>query len=746
MAGSHAQSPQAINFQAVARDNAGNILVNQPISIRLSILSGSITGTAAYVETHSKITDNYGMFALQIGMGTMQSGTFITINWVANSYFLKVEIDPAGGSDYIVAGRSQFVSVPYALHATTADNGFSGNYNDLSNRPLLFDGNFSSLNARPSTLAGYGISDAMHTSHAANGITTSNISTWDTAYSWGNHAGLYRPISYVPSWGEITSKPAFATVATSGSYNDLNNKPVLFDWSFDSLVNKPTTLAGYGITDAMNTSHAANGITTTNIYNWDTAYSWGNHVGLYRPISYVPSWVEITSKPAFATVATSGSYNDLNNKPVLFDGSFESLVNKPTTLAGYGITDAMNTSHPANNITNSNITNWNTAYSWGNHAGLYRPISYVPSWTEITGKPTFATVATTGNYYDLTNKPTGQNPGDMLYWNGTQWVNVPAGTNGQVLTFNNGVPTWGAGQIPIVYSVPASQILSTTAVSGGSIGSQGSAAITARGVCWSTTANPTIAGSHTTDGSGSGDFVSNISGLSPNTQYHLRAYASNVAGTAYSNDIVFTTLATCGTSLAISHPVVAGVAPVSKIIIYGTVTNIAGETTKCWITSNLGADRQATAVSDATEASAGWYWQFNRRQGFKHDGTTRTPGTTWITTIIESSDWIATNDPCSLELGTSWRLPTSTEWTNVDATGNWTSWAGPWNSALKLHAAGCLVATDASLSYRGTSGFYQSSVQNDANYGRYLYFYSTSSVMNFNSKAYGFSVRCIRDN
>ncbi len=553
-------------------------------------------------------------------------------------------------------GISQFVSVPYALHATTADNGFSGNYNDLSNKPLLFDGNFTSLSGRPTTLAGFGIADAMSTSHAANIITSSNISDWDTAYSWGNHSGLY------------------------------------------------------------------------------------------RPISYVPSWTEITEKPEFATVATSGSYNDLNNKPVLFGGSFDSLLNKPTTLTGYGITDAMTTSHPANSITNSNITNWSTAYSWGNHAGLYRPISYVPSWTEITGKPTFATVATTGNYYDLTNKPTGQNPGDMLYWNGTQWLNVAAGTNGQVLTFNNGVPTWSAGQIPIVYSVPASQILSTTAVSGGSIGSQGSASITARGVCWNTTSNPTISGSHTTDGSGSGDFVSSIDGLSPNTLYHIRAYASNVAGTAYSNDIVITTLTTCGTSLPISHPVVAGVAPVSKIIIYGTVTNIAGEATKCWITSNLGADRQATAVSDATEASAGWYWQFNRRQGFKHDGTTRTPGTIWITTIIESSDWIAANDPCSLELGTSWRLPTSTEWTNVDATGNWTSWAGPWNSALKLHAAGCLVATDASLSYRGTSGFYQSSVQNDANYGRYLYFYSTSSVMNFNSKAYGFSVRCIRDN
>lgn len=57
--------------------------------------------------------------------------------------------------------------------------------------------------------------------------TTNNSANWNTAYGWGNHAGLYRPIGYVPTWSEITSKPSFATVATSGSYNDLINKPTI---------------------------------------------------------------------------------------------------------------------------------------------------------------------------------------------------------------------------------------------------------------------------------------------------------------------------------------------------------------------------------------------------------------------------------------------------------------------------------------------------------------------------------------
>jgi hypothetical protein len=85
---------------------------------------------------------------------------------------------------------------------------------------------------------------------------------------------------------------------------------------------------------------------------------------------------------------------------------FNNLTNKPTTVAGYGITDAMTTAHPANGISSTNITNWNSAYSWGNHSGLYRPITWVPSWTDVTSKPTFATVATSGSYNDLINKPT----------------------------------------------------------------------------------------------------------------------------------------------------------------------------------------------------------------------------------------------------------------------------------------------------------------------------------------------------
>jgi hypothetical protein len=200
----------------------------------------------------------------------------------------------------------------------------------------------------------------------------------------------------------------------------------------------------------------------------------------------------------------------------------------------------------------------------------------------------------------------------------------------------------------------------------------------------------------------------------------------------------------CGMSFLVNH--VAGVvAPVTKTATYGTVNGIPGETSKCWITSNLGSDHQATAVNDATEASAGWYWQFNRKQGYKHDGTTRTPNTTWITSINENSDWIPANDPCTIELGTSWRIPTNTEWTNVDASGSWTNWNGTFGSGLKLHAAGYLSSSSGGLVSRGAAGAYWSSTQDIVTYGWDLYFHSGSSSMDYSSKATGFSARCVRD-
>jgi len=304
----------------------------------------------------------------------------------------------------------------------------------------------------------------------------------------------------------------------------------------------------------------------------------------------------------------------------------------------------------------------------------------------------------------------------------------------------------GSGSLPTVTTTAVTNISQTSATSGGTVSSNGET-VAAIGVCWSTSQNPTVADIHTTDGGGTGAFVSSITGLAPNTPYFVRAYAINSVGTAYGNQVTFTTLPTftCGTSSITVNHIVGDVAPGNKTVTYGTVTNIPGEPNKCWITSNLGADHQATSMDDATEASAGWYWQFNRKQGYKHDGTTRTPNSTWITPISENSDWTVANDPCAIELESGWRIPTSTEWTNVDASGGWTNWNGPWNSNLKIHAAGYLNGGDGSLLVRSINGFYWSCSQYDANFGVNLNFNNAFLHIGNSYKMHGFTLRCIKE-
>jgi hypothetical protein len=120
------QAPNLINYQGVARDNSGNELVNQSISLQLSILEDNSNGTVVYSETHFTTTNDFGLFNTHIGNGTLTSGAFSNIDWGGHSHFLKVEMDASGGSNYTLLGTSQLVSVPYALYAAESGSSTPG--------------------------------------------------------------------------------------------------------------------------------------------------------------------------------------------------------------------------------------------------------------------------------------------------------------------------------------------------------------------------------------------------------------------------------------------------------------------------------------------------------------------------------------------------------------------------------------------------------------------------------------------
>lgn len=116
-----AQAPQKINFQSVLRNTTGEVVSNSSVSLRISILRGTINGTSVYSETHAKTTDAGGLMSLQIGSGTVLSGVFANIDWGSASHFIKLEADFSGGSNYVVLGTQELMSVPYALYASKTD-------------------------------------------------------------------------------------------------------------------------------------------------------------------------------------------------------------------------------------------------------------------------------------------------------------------------------------------------------------------------------------------------------------------------------------------------------------------------------------------------------------------------------------------------------------------------------------------------------------------------------------------------
>jgi len=116
-----AQVPQAFSFQSIVLDSDGIPVTEQAIGVKVDILEGSLTGSAVYSETHQAMTNNNGIYSINIGQGTVQEGEFASIPWSSGNKFISLSQDIDGGTNYVFAGANQLLSVPYALVAGRAE-------------------------------------------------------------------------------------------------------------------------------------------------------------------------------------------------------------------------------------------------------------------------------------------------------------------------------------------------------------------------------------------------------------------------------------------------------------------------------------------------------------------------------------------------------------------------------------------------------------------------------------------------
>ncbi|TVQ89869.1 MAG: hypothetical protein EA393_06445 [Bacteroidetes bacterium] len=375
----------------------------------------------------------------------------------------------------------------------------------------------------------------------------------------------------------------------------------------------------------------------------------------------------------------------------------------------------------------------------------------------------------------------------MMYWDGTQWLFISPGITGQTLTFCNGIPIWGPcnGQLTVT-TAPVTDITHNSAVSGGNVMQDGGIPVTARGVVWHTLPNPDLNTNtgFSTDGQGTGTFISNILNLTPLTSYYVRAYATNAEGTAYGNQRSFQTIPENGNGNGDGLPC-PGFPTVSDAD--GNLYNTVKIGNQCWIKENLRTSKYSNGNPILTGLSES-EWQ-NTTSGayaiFDHEH----PMAEGIDSPEQMAslygklyNWHAVNDSRGL-CPAGWHVPTDSEWNtlttyvgsiNSSNIGNQLKSCRQLNSPLGEecdvtdhpmwyehsthhgtddfgflgYPAGMREYLGGTFSFLGFSGYWWSSTQDDSGFYawyRDLFFNSGSMQSTLSFKNIGISVRCIKD-
>jgi 3D (Asp-Asp-Asp) domain-containing protein len=366
-----------------------------------------------------------------VNLPTLFSGSYNDLSDTPDLSVYQLSSSAFSGSYLDLSNKPTLFSGSYTDLSDTPDlsvyqlssSAFSGSYLDLSNKPTLFSGSYNDLTNTPTLFSG-----------SYTDLTSKpDLSIYQLQSS--AFSGYYTDLVNIPSlfpadYDALLNKPdltiyQLASTAFSGSYLDLSNKPTLFSGSYTDLSNKPDLTIYQLASSAFDGDY-------NNLTNTPTLFS-GNYADLTNKpdlsvyqlssTAFSGSYLDLSNVPSFSVVANTGNYADLVNKPVLFNGDYNNLDNKPNL----SIYQLASTAFSGSYLDLSNRPSFATVATTGDYndllnlptlfSGSYNDLTDVPtgggggggdfsgSYNDLTDVPTFATVATSGDYYDLQNLP-----------------------------------------------------------------------------------------------------------------------------------------------------------------------------------------------------------------------------------------------------------------------------------------------------------------------------------------------------
>ena len=539
-----AQTPEKMSYQAVVRDSGANLVTNQAVGIQISILQATPTGTAVYVETQTPTSNINGLVTLEIGTGNIVSGDFTTIDWAADTYFIKTETDPTGGNNYSITGISQLLSVPYALYAKTSGSSIPGPQGPAGEDGAVGPQGATGNDGATGPQGPIGLTGPQGPTGNDGAVGPQGATGNDGAIGPQGPIGLTGPQGPTGSDGAVGPQGAIGNDGATGPQGPIGLTGPQGPTGNDGAVG-PQGATGndgatgpqgpIGLTGPQGPTGNDGAVGPQGATGNDGATGPQGPIGLTGPQGPPGTDGVLLTENTDDTATTS------------FEGTTTNLI-KPPTSNGIYVWNQNGTTGtwvaPAMENAKNFIGTTPTPIDGGSAIAseMDRDPMEGDEWTSSINGETFIFQNGTWSLVPVSNaQGAAANVGDMLYWNGSEWTPVTAGSYGDTLRFCDDVPTWGSC-VPHVTTTNISSITPGAAYSGGTILSDGGSPITQKGVCWSTSPDPTLANNSTSNGSGSGNYTSSMTGLTGSTSYYVRAYATNAKGTAYGNNLTFTTL------------------------------------------------------------------------------------------------------------------------------------------------------------------------------------------------------------